>query len=57
MRIHHKNQALFFGAAHKIWFEYFAVYECHTDGKSIDRKLAAAFISLGAKPLVEQDVM
>ena len=37
----------------KVWFRYFAVYECSEAGGGIDRKTVEAFLSLGAKVLDE----
>ena len=37
----------------KVWFRYFAVYECSEAGGTIDRKTVEAFLSLGAKVLDE----
>ena len=33
----------------KVWFRYFAVYECSEAGESMDEKTVTAFLSLGAK--------
>jgi hypothetical protein len=37
----------------KVWFRYFAVYECSDAGGRIDAKTAAAFLALGAKVVDE----